>query len=147
VVSIPVFAPAAAGTQATCTQEQLAAGIRGALAQQAKIINISASEQADLLSLSKDLSGALQEAATRDVPVVASAGNQGCACDTIPASVPGVLAVGAHGEDGVPLLSSARRGCWHQGLLCRALASAAGSAGPPAPASRRRWCPASPACS
>jgi len=106
VVSIPVFAPAAEGTQATCTQEQLAAGIRSALTQQANVINISASEQADLLSLSKDLSGALQEAATRDVLVIASAGNQGCACDTIPASVPGVLAIGAHGDDGAPLLSS-----------------------------------------
>ena len=38
--------------------------------------------------------------------VVAAVGNHGCACDTIPASVSGVLAVGAHDEDGTPLLRS-----------------------------------------
>jgi cyanobactin maturation PatA/PatG family protease len=40
------------------------------------------------------------------VLVVAAAGNQGCACDTIPASVAGVLAIGAHDDEGAPLLSS-----------------------------------------
>ena len=106
VFSIPIFAPANGSAQQVCTQEELAAGIRSAVEQRANIINVSASQQADLLSLSSDLSDALQTARSRDVLVVAAAGNQGCACDTIPASVPGVLAVGAHGDDGVALAAS-----------------------------------------
>jgi hypothetical protein len=102
-LSIPIFA---ATSQQICTQEDLATGIRAALARRANIINVSASQQADVLSLSPDLSEALQAAASADALMVAAAGNQGCACDTIPASVAGVLAVGAHGEDGTPLLSS-----------------------------------------
>jgi hypothetical protein len=103
MLSIPIFS---AGSQQICTQEDLAGGIRSALARHANIINVSASQQADLLSLSPDLSEALQAAASADALVVAAAGNQGCACDTIPASVAGVLAVGAHGDAGTPLLSS-----------------------------------------
>jgi cyanobactin maturation PatA/PatG family protease len=106
VFSVPIFAPANGSAQQVCTQGELAAGIRSAVEQRANIINVSASQQADLLSLSADLSDALQTARSRDVLVVAAAGNQGCACDTIPASVPGVLAVGAHGHDGVALAAS-----------------------------------------
>jgi subtilisin family serine protease len=105
-ISIPIFAAAPTGAQQICTQGELAAGIRTALERHANIINISASQQADSLSLSHDLSAALQAAAEADALVVAAAGNQGCACDTIPASVAGVLAVGAHGDSGSPLLSS-----------------------------------------
>src|SRR6266705_449674 len=50
VVSIPIFDTAPAGTQPMCSQEALATGIRGALARQANIINVSASQQADLLA-------------------------------------------------------------------------------------------------
>ena len=102
----PDLCSANGSAQQVCTQEELAAGIRSAVEQRANIINVSASQQADLLSLSSDLSDALQTARSRDVLVVAAAGNQGCACDTIPASVPGVLAVGAHGDDGVALAAS-----------------------------------------
>jgi cyanobactin maturation PatA/PatG family protease len=105
VLSVPIFEDAP-GRPAVCTQEELAAGIHGALDRHANVINISAAQQADLLSLSRDLGGALEEAAARDVLVVAAAGNHGCACDTIPASVPGVLAVGAHDDTGAPLISS-----------------------------------------
>ena len=106
LASIPIFGPAALQTAQICTQEELATGIRKALDSHTNIINISASQQADLLALSTELNGALQAAAARDVLVVAAAGNQGCACDTIPASVPGVLAVGAHNGEGIPLASS-----------------------------------------
>jgi cyanobactin maturation PatA/PatG family protease len=106
LTSVPIFAAGPAGTQQICTQAELAAGIRAALDQRANIINISASQQADVLSLAGELREALQTAAERDVLVVAAAGNQGCACDTIPASVAGVLAVGAHDDQGLPLLSS-----------------------------------------
>jgi cyanobactin maturation PatA/PatG family protease len=105
-LSIPIFAPTAHSSQQICTQEELAAGIRTALDRKANIINISASQQTDLLALSHELSSALEAAAGADALVVAAAGNQGCACDTIPASVAGVLAVGAHNDAGSPLLSS-----------------------------------------
>jgi cyanobactin maturation PatA/PatG family protease len=105
VISIPIFDPAR-GRSSICTQGDLAEGIRNALTHHANIINISASEQADLLGLSTELSGALQEAAVQDVLIVAATGNQGCDCDTIPASVSSVLAVGAHDEIGTPLLIS-----------------------------------------
>jgi len=103
VLSVPIFP---AGSQQICTQANLAAGVRSALAQRANVINVSAAQQADLLSVSHDLSDALQAATRADALVVAAAGNQGCACDTIPASFAGVLAVGAHGDTGRPLLSS-----------------------------------------
>ncbi len=101
--SIPIFD---AGAAAICTQQRLAESIHEALAQNADIINISAAQQSDLLSLSAELAQALQAAQQRDVLVVAAAGNHGCACDTIPAAIAGVLAVGAHDLGGVPLLSS-----------------------------------------
>ncbi len=104
VLSIPIF-ETRQGKQ-VCSQSDLARGIRQAVAERAAVINVSASQQADLLALSSDLSGALQQALGEDILVVAAAGNQGCACDTIPASVAGVLAVGAHGEDGDPLVLS-----------------------------------------
>ena len=106
VLSIPVFEASQDGARQICSQEELAAGVRAALNLGCSVVNISASQQADLLSLSSDLNAALQEAADQDVLIVAATGNQGCRCDTIPASVPGVLAVGAHGADGLPLLAS-----------------------------------------
>ncbi len=105
IFSVPIFDADGKGVP-TCTQERLANGIHAALEGRANIINISAAQEADLLSLSGELSAALQAAQESDVLVVAATGNHGCACDTIPASVPGVLAVGAHGPDGAPLLSS-----------------------------------------
>jgi hypothetical protein len=104
VFSVPIFD--GDGEAATCTQERLAEGIYAALERRANIINISAAQQADLLQLSGALNAALQAAQESDVLIVAATGNHGCACDTIPASVPGVLAVGAHGPEGAPLLSS-----------------------------------------
>jgi cyanobactin maturation PatA/PatG family protease len=107
VLSIPIFdADAGDGAGEICTQENLAQGITKALEEHANVINISASQQADLLALSDDLRGSIAHAMGRDVLLVAAAGNQGCACDTIPASVPGVLAVGAHADNGMPLLTS-----------------------------------------
>jgi hypothetical protein len=118
VFSIPVFGESPQAARATCTQQQLAAGIHAALARAANIINISAAQQGDLLSLSLELNEALQEAVARDVLVVAATGNEGCTCDSIPASVPSILAVGAHDVDGAPLLmSNAGIGHRNHGIL------------------------------
>lgn len=106
VSQIQIFDEPDADGKYICTQARLATSIREALSQRANIINISAAQQTDLLSLSADLSSALQEAVSCDALVVAAAGNHGCACDTVPASVPGVLAVGAHDNEGVPLVIS-----------------------------------------
>jgi cyanobactin maturation PatA/PatG family protease len=105
VFSIPIFS-ANAEVAAACTQDRLAEAVREAVGLGAHIINISAAQQADLLAVSRVLNDALQAAQDADVLVVAAAGNNGCSCDTIPASIPGVLAVGAHDPDGAPLLSS-----------------------------------------
>jgi cyanobactin maturation PatA/PatG family protease len=106
VLSIPIFDDTADGEQPSCTQSDLAKSIHKAIDARANIINISASQLADTLTLSTDLSTALQAALGRDTLVVAAAGNHGCDCDTIPASVAGILAVGAHDEEGAPLASS-----------------------------------------
>ena len=144
-VSVPIFDAAATAGRHACSQHDLAAGIRKTLDAGANILNVSASQQADLLSLSTELSAALQEAVGRDALVVAAAGNQGCACDTIPASVAGVLAVGAHDKDGSPLLSSnwgpnqRSHGVTPRGATFPAPASAAGSVARRGRASRPRW--------
>lgn len=103
LISIPVFEGDASGG---CSQDDMARAIDRAMALGVHLINISASQLGDALALSSTLSAAIQRAVAADVLIVAATGNQGCACDTIPASAPGVLAVGAHGEDGLPLLSS-----------------------------------------
>ncbi|HEX3944874.1 MAG TPA: S8 family serine peptidase [Rhizomicrobium sp.] len=114
VRSFPIFGDGKSDAAQTCSQEKLAENIRHAIQEKCQIINISAAQQGDLLHLSADLNAALQEALVQDVLVIAATGNQGCACDTIPASVPGVLAVGAHDECGRPLLAS-NFGPWHRG--------------------------------
>lgn len=124
VVAVPIFSDDPGGTEPTiCSQETLAAAIRTALARNACVINISASQQAGPEGICTALSTALQEALARDALVVAAAGNQGCACDTIPASVAGVLAVGAHDDAGAPLgISNWGPGQRGQGLLAPGLA-------------------------
>jgi cyanobactin maturation PatA/PatG family protease len=106
VLSIPIFREDETGALLLCSQGALAAAIREAVSRGAKIVNISASQQTDLLSLETELSAALQEAIAADVLIVAAAGNDGCACDAIPASCPGVLPVGAHDGEGRPLARS-----------------------------------------
>jgi hypothetical protein len=148
VLSIPIFEePASQNMQPSCSQARLADALRSAIAEDANIINISAAQQADLLALSSELSGALQDAIDRDILVVAAAGNQGCACDTIPASVAGVLAVGAHDDNGVPPPAtgapiSGRKASSLRDATCRAPVSAAAFAAPRARALPPRPSPA-----
>ncbi len=105
-----------------CSQLEMAQAIERAVNLGAHVVNVSAAQQSDALSLSTPLSAAIQRAVAADVLVVAATGNQGCACDAIPASAAGVLAVGAHGPDGEPL-STSNWGAGHrsQGLLAPGL--------------------------
>lgn len=110
--------PAGAEPTPKCSHEKLAGHIREAVAAGAHIINISAAQPLDRALAPTELVAALAEAERRDVLVVASAGNDGCACDALPASVPSVLAVGAHDASGRPLpISNWGAGARGQGIL------------------------------
>lgn len=94
------------GSAPACSQEALAGFIDEAVRGGANIINISAADPTDPSMASRALHDAVARAVAADVLVVASAGNHGMSGDVIPASLPGVLAVGAHDPTGHPLLFS-----------------------------------------
>ena len=104
VITIPIFDPQAPSARAS--QEQLASAILEAINAGAQIINVSAAQFGDLLQLSSKLARAIEAAQGSKVLIVAATGNHGCAADTLPASIPGVLPVGAHDDDGMPLIFS-----------------------------------------
>ncbi|CAN7607425.1 S8 family serine peptidase [Bosea sp. LjRoot9] len=87
----------------TCSYTDLARYIRQAIGSGANIINISASRQIEGTAFSAELSDAVAEAERSNVLIVAASGNDGCSCDTLPAALPNVLAVGAHDHAGKPL--------------------------------------------
>jgi cyanobactin maturation PatA/PatG family protease len=124
IISIPIFRDDTTPDEPpACSQETLAQAIISATSFGAHVINISAAQLSDPLSLKACLARAIENALLQDVLIVAAVGNHGCACDTIPASIGGVLAVGAHDEAGLPLGISnwglAQRG---QGLLAPGVA-------------------------
>lgn len=103
LLSLPIFD---AGENTICTQERLAEAIEQAVTAGARIINISASQQGGLLAAKASLLRSVEVASAHDAILVAATGNDGCACDTIPASIPGVIAVGTHAADNAPVLWS-----------------------------------------
>ncbi len=83
--------------KSTGTATTMAAAIRHAIAQHARVINIS-QDTAEPLRADSDLALAVTEALNKDIVVVASAGNDGLAGTvkvTYPAAYKGVLAVAA----------------------------------------------------
>ena len=106
-VLLSVFADAPDGTSAPCTQAMLAEAIIQALDHGAHIINISAG-QLDLGDAPCDpaLEAAVEACRTRDVLVVAAAGNEGCDCVHWPGALQGVIPVGAMDQDGQPIAAS-----------------------------------------
>lgn len=102
--SVPIFSAEEGG--GVCTQERLAQAIHDAVDAGANIINISAAQQGGPLAISSELREALQAAFAADALVVAATGNHGSSSDALPAAVPGVLAVGAHDDAGIPLAVS-----------------------------------------
>src|SRR5437588_198501 len=72
----------------------------------AHVINISGGQSAPSGSAIPLLVDAVRACAARGILIVAAAGNDGCECLHVPASLPGILAVGAAGRMGRPLPSS-----------------------------------------
>ncbi|MGG1943278.1 PatA/PatG family cyanobactin maturation protease [Trinickia sp. NRRL B-1857] len=105
---VNIFGNRASAKGNLCSQSYLAHAINLAIHHGANIISISGGQLARLGAEDADplLVHALENCAASDVLVIAAAGNDGCACEHIPAALPGVLAVGALGNAGLPLESS-----------------------------------------
>ncbi|MFC3983406.1 S8 family serine peptidase, partial [Streptosporangium jomthongense] len=112
-VSVPVFAEGR-----RTSQLDLARAIELAADAGAHVINVSGGQLADPGEAEDVLARAVRRCREQGVLVVAAAGNDGCLCDHVPATLDGVLAVGACDEAGRPLeMSNYGPGSRRQGLL------------------------------
>ncbi|MFE3866120.1 PatA/PatG family cyanobactin maturation protease [Streptomyces goshikiensis] len=112
-VSVPAFAD---GRRAS--QLDLARAIDRAVDAGVHVINISGGQLAGEAEAEDLLVRAVNRCHERGVLVVAAAGNDGCFCDHVPASMDGVLAVGACDANGLPLgTSNFGPGIIRQGIL------------------------------
>ncbi len=102
-LSIPIFASVDADTFQVCSQIDLARALSLAVQHGANVINISGGELSLTGAAYPLLENAVRECARAGVLIVAAAGNQGCECLHIPASLDPVLAVGGMDFRGVPL--------------------------------------------
>lgn len=107
-IVIPVFSddPAYPGAILPCSQADLARAIEAAVGYGARVINISAGQPGHARTADPRLVRAVELCARRGVLIVAAAGNDGCDCLHLPASLPSVLTVGAYQPDGAPSESS-----------------------------------------
>lgn len=101
-IYIPVYSDTDAGLM--CDQDRLADGIMLAADAGAHIINISGGVITPDNSSSLKLSNAVKHCADNHIQIVAAVGNEGCDCLHVPASLPGVLAVGGLDDAGEPYL-------------------------------------------
>ncbi len=115
---VPIFESGSRETLRPCSQLDLARAIAEAVRHGAHVINISGGEFSPTASAGPLLTSTIEECLSRDVLIVAAAGNQACACLNVPAALPSVLAVGAMDAQGVPLPIS-NWGTWYerQGIL------------------------------
>ncbi|GLY30750.1 PatA/PatG family cyanobactin maturation protease [Kineosporia sp. NBRC 101731] len=98
-LSVPAFSARREKT----SQLELARGIELAVESGAHVINISGGQLSSSGEADDPLGRAVRLCAQENVLVIAAAGNDGCACQHVPASLPSVLAVGALDESGRPL--------------------------------------------
>jgi hypothetical protein len=107
-IVIPVFSddPAHPGAILPCSQADLARAIEAAVGYGAQVINISAGQPGHAGTADPRLLRAVDLCARRGVLIVAAAGNDGCDCLHLPASLPSVLTVGASQSNGAPSDSS-----------------------------------------
>lgn len=123
-IVIPVFSdePALEGAIRPCAQSDLARAIEAAVGYGARIINISAGQPGHAGTADARLLRAVELCSRRGVLIVAAAGNDGCDCLHLPAALPTVLTVGAHGADGAPSESSNFGGAYQrQGIVAPGL--------------------------
>lgn len=99
---VPIYASGSGGGL-TCSQLDLARAINQAIEQGAHIINISGGELSASGEADPILAKAIERCKESGILVIAAAGNDGCRCLHVPASVSSVLAVGAMDIQGVPL--------------------------------------------
>lgn len=100
---IPVFTDGPEDTIAPCSQIDLAHAITQALEHGAHVINISGGELEPSGEPHPLLAKAVRLCAENNVLIVAAAGNDGCQCLHVPASISSTLAVGAMDAQGLPL--------------------------------------------
>lgn len=100
---IPVFADGPDDSIAPCSQTDLAHAITQAVEQGAHVINISGGELVSSGEPHHLLDKAVRLCAENNVLIVAAAGNDGCHCLHVPASISSTLAVGAMDAQGLPL--------------------------------------------
>lgn len=103
---VPVFSDSLDGSTPYCSQLDLARAIMQAVREGAHIINISGGQLALGGESEAHLAQAVRICAENGVLIVAAAGNDGCECLHVPATLPAVLAVGAMDSAGKPLESS-----------------------------------------
>jgi cyanobactin maturation PatA/PatG family protease len=97
---LPVFRDYQEGS---LSQLDLVRAIEQAVQEGAHVINISGGQRSPKGQADEVLARAIRLCEQSNVLVVAAAGNDGCECLHVPAALPGVLAVGAMGENGQPL--------------------------------------------
>ena len=100
------------------SQLDLARAIEQAVNAGAHIINVSAGQLTDNGEAEGWLDRAVQLCKDHNVLIVAAAGNDGCECLHVPASLPTVLAVGAMNDQGKPIdFSNWGESYQNQGIL------------------------------
>ena len=81
------------------SQVDLARAIEAAIDEGADIINLSGGQFVDAPLAQDYLENAVRKCVDNGILLVAAAGNDGCPCLHVPASLEGVLAVGSHGPE------------------------------------------------
>jgi len=94
-LSVPAWTP----ERPRPSQLDLARAIEAAVDEGADIINLSGGQFVDAPLAQDHLENAVRKCIDHGVLLVAAAGNDGCPCLHVPASLEGVLAVGSHGPD------------------------------------------------
>ncbi|MFT4923986.1 MAG: cyanobactin maturation PatA/PatG family protease [Phenylobacterium sp.] len=103
LLSFPVYQTDEQGQSQPCGQQQLANAIHHACDAGCHIINISGGELTRIPAMPGVLADAVNRAGDEQRLIVAAAGNDGIEAIHTPASLPGVLAVGAANWDSQPL--------------------------------------------
>jgi cyanobactin maturation PatA/PatG family protease len=101
-----IYSEGADGELEPSSQATLAFAINRAVADGADIINISSGQQTPTGQAERILADAVRNAADAGALIVAAAGNDGCRCLQVPASLDSTLAVGACDLNGRPLAFS-----------------------------------------